>query len=413
MSASFRRHFLQGSTAAALGMLSPRAAAARAAVNVGYILPQTGPLSLFGISDAFVIDAVKDRLAALGITLLVRDSRSDPQRAAALATELIDNNISLMLVSSTPETTNPVSDQCELAGVPCLSTIAPWQSWFFNRGGNPDTGFVYTYHFFWGLEDLIGVYTAMWNQMATNKTIGSLFPSDFDGFAYADPLRGFPPALAAQSFKLISPGQFADMTPDFSAQIDAFKSSDAQIITGVMQPPDFVTFWQQAVKTALRPKIVSMSKALLFPELVEQLGAIGQNLSTEIWWSPRHPFVSSLTKQTALELATAYSAATGKQWAQPVGFSHALCELAADIIGRASDPTNPDKVLEALVNTNLQTMVGPIAWGNGPVKNVCKTPLVGGQWRYTAGEQHPYDLVIRETGQTTNIPRDGEMQPMT
>ena len=36
--------------------------------------------------------------------------------------------------------------------------------------------------------------------------------------------------------------------------------------------------------------------------------------------------------------------------------------------------------------TQLDTIIGPIAWKGGPnnpVKNVCKTPLVGGQWTKT------------------------------
>ena len=51
-----------------------------------------------------------------------------------------------MLVSSTPETTNPVSDQCEREK-PCISTVAPWQP--FGRGGEPGVGFDHAYHFFW------------------------------------------------------------------------------------------------------------------------------------------------------------------------------------------------------------------------------------------------------------------------
>jgi branched-chain amino acid transport system substrate-binding protein len=413
MSTSFRRQFLQVSANAALAGLLPRYALAKSTVNVGYVLPQTGPLALFGDPDSYVIDTLKDQLAAHGVTLLVRDSRSDPLHAAALANELIGNNISLMLVSSTPETTNPVADQCELAGVPCISTVAPWQSWFFNRGGDPDTGFVYTYHFFWGLEDVIAIYTGMWNQLTTNKTICGMFPSDGDGFAFGDQSRGFPAALAAQYFKLINPGQFPDLTTDFSTQIATVKSSNAQIITGVLIPPDFITFWRQALQNGLRPKIVTISKALLFPEQLATLAGTGNNLSTEVWWSPRHLFKSSLTQQTAAELAAAYTSATGKQWSQPLGFSHALCELAVDVIGRATDPSSPDKVLEALVSTDLQTIVGRISWGAGPVKNVCKTPLVGGQWRFTPGDAHPYDLIITETGLTTNIPRGGDMQLMS
>ena len=42
-----------------------------------------------------------------------------------------------MLVVSTPETINPVADACEAAGVPCLSTVMPWEAWYFGRGAKP------------------------------------------------------------------------------------------------------------------------------------------------------------------------------------------------------------------------------------------------------------------------------------
>ena len=46
----------------------------------------------------------------------------------------------------------------------------PWQPWFFGRNGDPQKGFDWTYHFFWGLEDVIAVFTNMWSQVETNKT---------------------------------------------------------------------------------------------------------------------------------------------------------------------------------------------------------------------------------------------------
>ena len=106
-----------------------------------------------------------------------------------------------MLVASTPETTNPVSTQCEIEEVPCISTVAPWQPWFIGRQGNPGGGppawkpFNYTYHFFWGLEDVIAVFTNMWSQLETNKSVGGLFPNDGDGNAWGDKQVGFPPVL--------------------------------------------------------------------------------------------------------------------------------------------------------------------------------------------------------------------------
>jgi len=103
-------------------------------IRIGYVSPQTGPLAAFGETDKFVVDGIREAIKA-GITIggknypveiLVKDSQSNPNRAAEVAADLIlKEKIDLMLVASTPETTNPVSDQCELNEVPCVSTIAP------------------------------------------------------------------------------------------------------------------------------------------------------------------------------------------------------------------------------------------------------------------------------------------------
>ena len=235
----------------------------------------------------------------------------------------------MMLVSSTPETTNPVGDQCELNEVPCISTVAPWQPWFFTRGGKPETGFDWTYHFFWGLEDIIAVFTDMWGSLDTNKVVGGLWPNDGDGNAWGDPKIGFPPVLEKQGYKIIDPGRYQNLTDDFSAQIADYKNAGAEIVTGVPIPPDFTTFWTQAAQQGFKPKAASVGKALLFPVAVEALGDLGHNLSTEVWWTPSHPFGSSLSGQSAGELAAAFEKATGKQWTQPIGFAHALFEIAA------------------------------------------------------------------------------------
>ena len=137
-----------------------------------------------------------------------------------------------MLVASTPETTNPVSTQCEIEEVPCISTVAPWQPYFIGRQANPGGGppawkpFNYTYHFFWGLEDVIAVFTNMWGQLQTNKSVGGLFPNDGDGNAWGDKQVGFPPVLDKLGYKLTDPGRYQNLTDDFSAQIAAFKKGE-------------------------------------------------------------------------------------------------------------------------------------------------------------------------------------------
>ena len=175
-----------------------------------------------------------------------------------------------------------------------------------------------------------------------------------------------------------------------------------------MIPPDFTTFWTQAKQQGFTPKIASVGKALLFPVALEALGNQGNNLSTEIWWTPTHPYASSLTGQTARELATAYESTTGKQWTQPIGFVHALFEVAAKAFDAAGGPGDAQALVQALGAARLDTIVGRIDWSGGPVKNVAKTPLVGGQWRLREGGK--YDIVVTANETSRDVPLGGEME---
>ena len=320
------------------------------------------------------------------------------------------------MAASTPDTVNPVSDQAEVNQVPCITTDCPWQPYFFGRGGKPDKGFDNTFHFFWGLEDVIGVFLSMWKEAGVAKTVAGLFPNDADGNAWGDAELGMPKPLAAAGYALTDPGRYQPMADDFTHQINAFKQAETEILTGVMIPPDLTTFWNQAKQQGLKPKIASIGKALLFPQTVEALGDAGHNLSTEVWWTPSHPFKSSLTGETAAEVSTAFTTSTGRPWTQPIGFAHALFELAVDVMKRAEDVTDGDAVAKAIGETKLDTLVGPIAWNNANLppfaqKNVAKTPLVGGQWRLKSGGG--YDLVVVENGQAPNIPLGGKMEALS
>lgn len=411
-----RRLFTQGAAALAAGAASPFVFAADV-LKIGYVSPQTGPLAPFGEADKWVIEqmkaAFKNGLTVGGkkydVQIVLKDSQSSPNRAGEVANDLIlKDKVALVLTAGTPETANPVSDACELNEVPCVSSVVPWQPWFFGRKGDPKKGFDWTYHLFWGLEDVITTFTNGWKAVSTNKKVGGLFPNDGDGNAWGDKNLGFPKPLAAQGFTLTDPGRFQNGTQDFSAQIAAFKKDGVEIVTGVVIPPDAKTFLTQARQQGFKPKVVTLGKALLFPGAIEALGDLGDGLSTEVWWSPSHPFTSSLTKQSAKALADAYEAGTKKQWTQPIGFAHALFEVAASALAR-SKSLKPDDVRDAVAATQINSVVGPVKWGGqGPMKNVSKTPLVLGQWG--KGKTHKVELTIVNNQAAPNIPTGGALR---
>ncbi|HJW60093.1 MAG TPA: ABC transporter substrate-binding protein, partial [Actinomycetota bacterium] len=156
----------------------------RQPIRLGYVSPQSGPLFAFGEADSFVIEGAKgvfkDGLEIGGrshpVEILVRDSRSSPERAGEAARDLIDRDqVDMMLVSSTTATTNPVADACEQAGMPCISTGTPYQPWYLARNPAPDPAkpepYRWTWHFFWGLEDVVAVFTDMWGQVGNNQVV--------------------------------------------------------------------------------------------------------------------------------------------------------------------------------------------------------------------------------------------------
>lgn len=427
--------FLAACGISASGSPSPGGSAGASAaptgrtLKLGYVTPTTGPFAAFAEADDYVRNGVEQAIGkgivnggtTYPIEILVKDSQGDPTRAAEVAGELIlDEEIDLMLVASTPETTNPVSDQCEANAVPCISTVAPWQPYFLGRQPGvapPDTQpFEWTYHFFWGLEDIIIAFTDMWDQVPNNKTVGFFMPNDGDGNAWSSPDVGFPATLTPAGYTIEDPGRYENLTQDYSNMIEGFKGAGVEIMTGVPLPPDFTTFWTQAAQQGFIPKAASIGKALLFPASVDALGPdLGLGLSSEVWWSPNHPFSSSLTGASAKELADGYTAETGRQWTQPIGFAHAVFEVAADVLSRAASVDDNAAIRDAITATALDTVVGHIEWDGAGLPpfaatNVAKTPVVGGQW--VRGTDFDYDLVIVSNKDHPEIPTAATMEPI-
>lgn len=381
-------------------------------IRIGYVSPITGPAAAFSEPLDWILKGIEAHLAdglqvngqTWAVEIIVRDMQSNADRAAEVAADLIlREEVHLILADSTPECTNPVSEQAELNGVPCITTNCPWQPYVYGRNGDPKVGWDWTYHFFWGLEDATAGFVGLWNSIDSNRKVGGLFPNDADGNAWADSEEpgALPLTCARNGYELISSGMLATGSQDYSAQIALFKRENVEIVTGVLNPPDFGIFWQQAAQLNYRPRVCTVAKALLFPSVVESIGDTADGLSTEVWWSPKHPFGSNLTGQSSKEFADAYMAATGKPWTQPIGFKHALFEVALNVLERTEDVESPESILEAIVATDYESIVGRIKWDNPDIKNVSKTSVVAGQWIKTATG---FDLEICDNTADPRIP---------
>src|ERR1700677_293776 len=318
-----RRGFVAAPAAGALSpLVSGRgvwAADSENVIRVGFASPRTGNLGTFGVGDGYLTDQVRKALEkglkvgdkTYKVVLLDRDSQSDPARAGQLAKALISSDkIDFMLVTSTPEVINPVADACEAAGVPCLSTVMPWEAWYFGRGAKPGqpSPFKWTYHFGFGGGEFFKAYVSQWNLIPTNKKVGVLYPNDADGNAIRANLA---PALGKAGFTIIDPGPYEDGTTDYSAQIALFKKEKCEIFNTFPIPPDFAAFWRQAAQQGYTRmvKIAQIAKTGLFPSDVEALGDLGINLAGACYWHKAFPYKSTLTGLSGDDLANGYEKA--------------------------------------------------------------------------------------------------------
>jgi branched-chain amino acid transport system substrate-binding protein len=348
------------------------------------------------------------------VEILDRDTQSDPSRASQLARTLInDDKVDLMLAVSTPETINPVSDACEAAGVPCLSTVMPWEAWYFGRGAKPGqpSPFKWTYHFGFGGGEFYKTYVSQWSLIPTNKKVGVLYPNDADGNAIRATLA---PELAKAGFTIVDPGPYEDGTTDYSAQIARFKKEKCEIFNTFPIPPDFAAFWRQAAQQGLTKtiKICQTAKTGLFPGGVEALGALGYNISSAAYWHKAFPYKSAATGVSGVGLADGYEAASGRQWTQQLGATMSLFDAGIEALKASADPRDKTALVKAIATLKTTTMIGKVDFTSGPVPNVSPGPIIGTQWiKAKPGSKFKLDYVVTENATDPNVPASAKLIP--
>jgi branched-chain amino acid transport system substrate-binding protein len=391
-------------------------------ITIGFITPLTGALAGFASGDQFVLKTIRATSAytkgfkvggkTYKVNIVAMDSQSSPNRASQVARQLIlQNHADMIVTTSTPETTNPVAGVCEAQGVPCLSTVVPWESWYAGLGGNPlnpAKGFEFCTMFFFGLAQFKETFIPMWNRVQNNHVVACMYPNDSDGNAFRG---GFIPIIKGAGYKVVDGGAYTDGTTDYSSMISKFKSKNCEIYSNAPLPPDFNTFWKQANQQGFKPKLATVAKVLLFPADTVALGSLVNNIATDSWWGPYMPYKSSLTGQSAKDLAAAYESGTGNQWVQSIGSTYALFEIAMEAFSAVSDPHDRKAVASALHHVNYSGMNGPLnfAGGNGVPPGVGIIKPVGVQWK--KGTKFPFEMQVVDHSANPAVPITAKLEP--
>ena len=422
-----------GTTAVQVDTTVTAAAEMGREVKMGIVSPVTGPLADFAIPDKYIADkwkaAVGDGLV-LGdgkkhpITFKLMDSQSDTNRAATVAGDLIQNDkIDMMLVSSAPDTVNPVADTCEAMGTPCLSTDCPMEPYYFGRGATAAKPFKWTYLAFWGNYEMMADSKVLWTALPTNKKIATAWSNEVDGNARRDALA---PLIKQMGFTQVDGGAYQAGQEDYSSMINLWKKEGCEILCCMASPPDFTNLWTQCRQQGFVPKIADVAKASLFPKAMEAIGTIGFGISGPQWWHPTFPWKSQLTGETCQELATDFEKTTGMEWSQPL-MHYVTFEWAADVLKRTTNVDDKEEIVKNIAGIKMaESVAGPLDF-TAPlapnsahiVPNVVGTPLYEGEW-VKGTKQWPwsskiweYDMKIVTNTMAPQVSVQGPLEPIT
>jgi branched-chain amino acid transport system substrate-binding protein len=394
-------------------------------VTIGYVSPKTGPLAGFATPDDFIISTIratskytkgfKTGGKQFSLHIVEEDSQSDPNVASQVTRNLITGGkVDLIVTSSAPETTNPVAVVCEQEGMPCLATVVPWESWYYGLGAKPPSTsevFKYCTMFFFGVPEFARCFVPMWNRVPTNKVVGGMFPNDADGGAFR---AAWPGIIHGAGYTFVDGGAYQDGTADYTTMISTFKSKGCEIFINAPLPPDFNTFWKQASEQGFKPKLATVAKVLLFPADTVALGSLVENIATDAWWTPFHPYKSSLDGQSCSALASAYQSASGQQWTQAIGSTYSLFEVAYNALTAASDPHDRADVASKLHSMSYSGMCGPIDFANGPAPGVGIIHPVGVQWKKGKPgtfTDFPFAMYVVDNSDNPDVPLNGTLEP--
>jgi branched-chain amino acid transport system substrate-binding protein len=384
-------------------------------VKIGWVTMTTGVFAGLSEPDDFLLQQAKDTIGeglvgADGmthpITWVVKDSQSDPDRAAQATGELItSDNVDIVFGGMTPVVNIPVAQQCEANGVPCVTYGCPMEPWFVGMGGNPadpTKGFNWAYNVFFSVEMLNKVDLALLNLLPTNKKVACMWPNDPDGTATSDEKLGMRPVLQAGGYTTIFPGLFTQGTEDFSSVINQFKAEGCECLVGTWNPPDFANFWKQCIQQGFSPKATAIARAVLTRPDMDAVGDIANGLCLEVWWEKTWPYTSSLTGLTCQGIVDAWDAANpGKPYTPALGLTGGGgFDVVTDIVKRTANLDDPASYVEAIKATDLDTILGHIKF-DAPFANCALSPLVGGQW---IGKVGAWDRNVVENALYPDIP---------
>jgi len=211
----------------------------------------------------------------------------------------------------------------------------------------------------------------------------------------------------ANGYEAYDPGAYTSGSTDYTSIINNLKKEGCDAVVGVMLTSDFGTFFSQLKSSGYMPKVTTVAKATLFKEDVDAAGANGlaDGLCSEVWWTPSHPFVSSITGETCEDIGNKWMELTGAEYAPATaGYDYANVEILYNVLKNAGT-LDTKALVEAADALAIDTVIGPVDFNE---QHYSIQPLVTGQWIYNEDGSWTQEIIANT--QVPDCPTTAELK---
>lgn len=358
-------------------------------IKIGASVPMSGDLATWGKYLGFGYQYIVDMINGEGgiyigeagkklpVRLILYDDESSPDKCAKNTERLIlEDKVVALLSSGTPPVGVPGCQVAERYEVPIITASLPLevvQEMLPQRE--------YTWNIFFSLADPEVSIVARYFQAIesvpselNNKKIVLFLEDSPEGVAFGNLYKKF---AGDYMYQVVYEVSIPSGTTDFTDMIRKAQATEADIVMGLMIPPEGWAMLKQAYSLGWRPKFMAISKAFEPHDFIDAVGPKISNGTCHLgFWAPwLYP--------GAQELADAYMKKYNEFWSQHIGDAAAAAQVLMDAIKRAGT-VDPKKIHEAIKATDLMTVNGRIKFELDPANpyyHQCILPAFMMQWQ--------------------------------
>ena len=159
-------------------------------------------------------------------------------------------------------------------------------------------------------------------------------------------------------------------TKDFSAMVAALKSRNPDVLIAAGYTGDMIVLARQTAEQGVNLKMIGFTLGPTLPGFVEALGPRAEFILEPVQWAPNMPWKDEIFGWTAAQFAELCQKETGHACDYHPPQSVAALQVYQRALEKAGT-LDPQKVRDALVQTNIMTAYGPVRF-NQQGQNIAK-----------------------------------------